>query len=196
MDNIFKKVDKTVAVSIFGGVIVSALVFSKSTKKRIRENIIRIAKSYYGKKEIPQNKGFFDKNFEAEMKAVGFVSGMEWCALFVKLVVLKAFYYNPVRNNLLNKKMNGSTQLTFDFFSKNKGFWKVSITPKVGSIVNWRSVETPASGHFGIVYEVKKNEFYTIEGNKNNQVDVVKHNISEMDKTTGLKLIGFVEFLK
>jgi CHAP domain len=195
MANILKSLDKKVLlISTTGIIATSLLLFSKTEKKRTQERIIKIAESYVGQKEIAPNKGFYDKKFEAEMKAVGFQIDYQWCALFVKLVILKAFYNNTYRFELLKKKMNASTQLTFKYFLQNKGFWKVSTKPKVGAIINWQKISEPSKGHFGIVYKVSGNTFYSIEGNKNNQVSIVKHSLSELNITSGIKLLGFVEF--
>jgi hypothetical protein len=45
-------------------------------------------KKYVGQKEIPENAGFEDIDFETFMIYYGFRKGYSWCALFVRAVVL------------------------------------------------------------------------------------------------------------
>lgn len=70
----------------------------------LRNTIVEVAKSYVGIKEIGNNEGFENADFQTNMKTVGWRSGSPWCNFFTDLVWKEAYnkYYKQTNNiNLL-----------------------------------------------------------------------------------------------
>jgi len=194
--------------SVLTGVIITGLIVKNTVKNTVKsiqgQKIILIAQKYVGKKEIQPNKGFIDKSFEQKMKNTGWLGerivngekteGQPWCAYFVKLVLLESF--KDEKRNAIRKLTNGSTVWTFEAFKKNENkvnWFYISKKPTQGAIAFWKS-QTKEGGHFAIVKSVTKKGFYSIDGNSGQRVRIVKRSFAEFKKTTGNKLIGFVNF--
>ncbi len=168
------------------------------------QNIVSVSMAHVNQQETKNNSGFKDPNFEKKMKWVGWLKGHPWCSYFVELVYKEA---NIKTSNskeieaLLDSLFSGSVAKTFNnfktFIAKNNKFFKISNTPKKGSIVIWRSKTNPLFGHTAVIVDVKSNnEFVTVEGNTNDEggregyeVAVRKRNMSG----NGYKLVGFIE---
>lgn len=129
--------------------------------------IIAVAASYIGALEKPGNKGFYNTEFEAKLRAVGFYTGAPWCAFFTKLVYKEAYADHNGMKAIVNTCGSGGALLTLSNF-KNNGTFTVGEEPKPGAIVIWQLGKT-SSGHAGIVESVdlKTNTMTTIEGNTN-----------------------------
>jgi len=123
-----------------------------------------IAFSYIGKKEIPCNMGFEDKNFEDEMLSVGWQKTYAWCILFCELVWKKAM---PAWAGYFDKMFSASVMQTWNNFKKTD---YNSLTPIVGAIAIWQKYnkgKPTGFGHAGIVTEIYAQSFATVEGNTN-----------------------------
>ncbi len=159
-----------------------------------KKNPVSTAKKFLGQEETSPNKGFKDKGFESLMKNAGWYVGAQWCAFFARLTWLKSL--KGKRLEIANKLLSGSSQQTFlDFKNDSSGLFRVSQTPKVGSIVIWQSTKDSARGHAGIVKKVTANGFETIEGNSNTDGSPgkVARLVHRFDKSpSGLKLRGFI----
>lgn len=162
----------------------------------IQDEIVKVALSYVGKRETPNNSGFTDKDFEKRMKDVGWEKSLSWCSFFCELVWKEA-YNNPVVNKELDKFFSGSATTTYKNFDLS-GTWKTSQKPVKGALAVWRYANG-WKGHIGIVTEVGDGSFKTVEGNTNSEggregIEVAKKNrkIGEPYKEKGLNLIGFV----
>lgn len=168
----------------------------------LRNEIVKVATSYVGKKEKKNNGGFLDPQFEREMRSIGFQTGHAWCMLFVEMVWRKAYkIWNAIADTEMNKLFSASVMQTRNNFvnaGKKHGF-KLSQTGEPGDIVIWQSRRNRALGHTGILTtSVTKNskDFNTIEGNTNASggregVEVARK--YRMIKSSGnLQLIGFI----
>lgn len=127
--------------------------------------IVQAAKFYIGQTEKPNNGGFTNKSFEAEMVKAGFYKGAPWCAFFVKLIWLKAYKDNPHLAETI-KQLNTGGALDTLKKHKSNGTFEVKDNPVPGAIVIWKLGNGP-KGHAGIVTEIKGNIMLTVEGNTN-----------------------------
>lgn len=155
------------------------------------KDIVKIAESYIGQREKPNNSGFVDPKFEKKMKAVGWASGQAWCAYFAELVWKEAgqdvsFFSASAFKTYLNYEATGK---------------KGSSTPVPGALVVWRSMKNGVAGwtgHIGVVTEANIAAFKAIEGNTNaiggrEGVEVAKKDRSfKWQVNTGLQLVGFI----
>jgi len=190
----FIKSHKT-AIATIGGVALlsSFFLFANSTQNRI----IKEAKKYIGVRELGKNQGFNDKSFEKKIRAYGWRPGDQWCAFFVRLVVLSVFKDDLKKSNILKKMLSGSTQLTWKAFVKNQGFWKVSSIPTPGAIICYQSFTDATKGHFGLVYKVEKNRLITIEGNSMVKgIEGVNYSERPLpNQKQTMRLLGFIKIL-
>ena len=132
------------------------------------------AKRLVGIKELGVDQGFDDPKFQQEMESVGWKKGQAWCAYFVKLIWLRT---HPLYRKELKYLISPSTYtLLSNFQNDDSGHYEVSDEPTKGAIVVF-------NGHVGIVWKVKGDVFYTIEGNYSNEVSEVEHNFSEINGT-------------
>lgn len=163
------------------------------------QNIADIALSYMGKREVPGNMGFTDKEFEAKMKAVGFVKSYAWCALFAELVWTEAFAGDTHALAKIKELFSASATKTYKNFDIDKTF-KVSQNPEIGAIAIWRH-GNGWQGHAGIVISVSRetNSIRTVEGNTNAaggregiEVATKLRKIKAAYEPHGLNLIGFI----
>jgi len=157
-----------------------------------------IAQQYIGQKEKPNNSGFQDPKFEADMRALGeWVPSYAWCACFCQMVFRKAY---PERSEELRRLFDPSTRKTFDNF--RTADFKISQKPVLGALVIWASYKGGImqwTGHAGIVSEVvNENIFKSIEGNTSGagsrNGDRVAENTRNCSvKSNGLNVMGFIE---
>ena len=139
---------------------------AKYIQNKFGDLVSALAGKWVGVKEIGENQAFGSDVFQAMMKAVGWKSSEQWCMYFAKAVHTEAFKDNPTELAKINKILNGSTQLSYDFAKNDKsGTYTVSTTPKKGDILIFRNTVT-GKGHAGIVTNVNSNKTVsTIEGN-------------------------------
>jgi hypothetical protein len=157
--------------------------------------IVDIARTYVGKKEIPQNAGFVDQTLENEMLKCGWQKGFAWCAIIAKLWAKKAY----PDNKDLDRLFSASAVQTFNNF-KRAGY-EISEKPVLGSIVIWQRYKDGQrtwQGHAGVVSQViSDKEFKSIEGNSSpigsREGDRVVENPRVISKKeTGLNVLGFI----
>ena len=162
----------------------------------IDKKIVTIAAKYVGQREIPGNKGWRDKAFEAKMKATGWSSGQAWCAYFTELVWTEAYKGTSLLPSIV-ALFSASATATYANFNGSSLF-KVGKVGKPGALAVWR-YGNGWKGHIGIVESVKGSTFVCIEGNTNAAGS--REGIMVMRRTrrtdlphsrSGLNLIGFV----
>lgn len=174
----------------------------------IVQQIIRIAKSFDGIKEVGNNEGWedrfykeFNRSFLELMKTVGWKETHAWCAYFAELVWKLGYAQLDSRMVLkLDKLFSASAVMTWNNFKKSD--FECSHIPKPGAIVIWQSYKAgkqTSSGHAGVVIEVDGNAFISMEGNTNaagsregNQVAEKGHLLTVSKKENGLNLLGFI----
>lgn len=159
---------------------------------------ITLAKQYLGKKEKPNNSGFEDPAFEADMKNFGeWLPTYAWCACFCQMIFRKSY---PEKSDALKKLFDPSTRKTFENFKAAK--YTISQKPIVGALVIWASYvggKMQWTGHAGIVTEiVNDNVFKSIEGNTSGagsrNGDRVNENTRTLSvKSNGLNVMGFIQ---
>ena len=157
---------------------------------------ILLASQYIGKEETPNNSGFKDKQFEADMIKFGaWQKGFPWCCCFARMIFMKAY---PEKASIYKTVLFPGTRQTFDTL-KAKGYSCLPV-PVVGALVLWatyRSGIQQSTGHAGIVTEVfEDGTFKTIEGNgsangSRNGDRVVEHVRDLKIKPNGLNVLGF-----
>lgn len=127
------------------------------------------------------------------MKWAGWYTGAEWCAFFARLVWLKSL---PEKYRTIAKKhLSGSSQQTYVNFANDKsGLFRVSKTPKPGSIVIWQSNTNKAKGHAGIVESVNPLSFTVIEGNRGDAVTRVTYKKTNPNMQSAV-LRGFINIV-
>lgn len=152
----------------------------------LQKAIIKVANNYLGLKEIPQNQGFQDKQFEAKMVQIGWRKGWAWCAMFAKLVWNEAYFslYGEEKAKYAIKNFSPNSQKTFRNFQGND--FKSYPKPKEGAIVIWK--HEGSKGHTGIVVNVDSLtwNFTSIEGNSGDKVNKKFHKIGETN------IMGFI----
>jgi hypothetical protein len=161
--------------------------------------IIKVAESYLGEQETPGNSGWVDKDFERQMRNVGWQPGHAWCSYFCELVMKKAYAGNPMLLNAFDKLFSPSATATFSNFAGSKMF-PVLKKPEPGALVVWRYGQG-WTGHIGIVTsELQGSSFKTIEGNTNKAGE--REGMFVMRKTRmhgatvlskGLNLLGYIK---
>lgn len=161
--------------------------------------IVLAAEFYVGQTEKPNNGGFTNASFEAEMVKAGFYKGAPWCAFFAKLILLKAYTNNVGLKAIINSHFNGSALQTLNNLKANKTF-TIGNAPKVGAVVIWANGKGPA-GHVGIVgsVDLTNNTMQCIEGNTNNsgsregnQVAIKTRTINREFRAKGLNIAGYI----
>jgi hypothetical protein len=162
--------------------------------------LIEAAKKDLGKKEKPGNTGFEDKELEKAMKAVGWAPGWAWCASIQEKWIREAF---PERAADLNGFFVPSAVATFRNLKNAK--FPVSLKPTEGALVFWQRMKNGVpqwQGHAGIVSKViNEIEFYSIEGNTNEQGSregttvLEKHRVINWSLQDGLKVLGFIKIV-
>lgn len=158
--------------------------------------ITQVATNYLGKKEVPGNMGFIDKEFEKKMYAVGFQKTYAWCSLFMELCVKEGSPDFYATHEPLFSASATTTYKNFDL----KGL--TSKIPEIGMGVIWRH-GSGWQGHAGIVVSVNNlnGTFEAIEGNGNASggregIEVVKktRKLKAPYVSNGLNLVGFLKF--
>jgi hypothetical protein len=159
-------------------------------------SITEVANSYLGKREIPGNMGFTDKQFEKKMIDVGFQKTFAWCALFMELCVKEG---NPAFYEANKKLFSASATTSYKNFDIAK---KCSPLPAVGDGVIWRH-GNGWQGHAGIVIGVNTaaGTIDTVEGNTDSkggregiEVSRKQRKLKTPYAARGLNLVGFIKF--
>lgn len=140
----------------------------------IVDKIIAFASWYDGRKEKrgkngEQNQGFYDADFEKEMKSVGWYVGGAWCMFFVILIWIKAFAGDIKSLASIRKTFNGSAKQTADRVIK-EGYFETGLVPEPGAIGIFLKGYGSA-GHAVIVKttDFKNNTMYNVEANTNGE---------------------------
>ena len=174
---------------------------------KIYEAIIQTAYKYLGEKEIPDNRGWYNKALEAVFKSVGWRYGQHWCAYTMELVWREAYkqYFKDNSNftilhgidlantqkclyvdERLTKLCSGNSQKTFRNFEKSDIF-ETGKVPSLGAAVIWKY--KGSSGHTAaavVEIDTDKQVFWSIEGNSGNKVSKNKHKFNEHN------ILGFI----
>lgn len=146
----------------------------------VQRAVVDFARSMVGQKEIPGNQGFENKNFDLQMRRVGFENGWAWCVLFAELCWSQPTY--PGKSQVLTSISDNFTAnavRTFENFERDQtGLFKTTYThAEPGDVVIWLKNRDgqPVKkgiwtlGHAGIVERVIEQGIVCIEGNTNSE---------------------------
>jgi hypothetical protein len=173
-------------------------------KKNDMQQLIDVAKNYINIKELPQNSGFENTEFQSKMEKIGWLKGEAWCATFAKLVFSEAYEGDMTRLVEINQLFSKSAVKTYYNFDESD--WKTQnpdgspiMIPQVGALAVWR-MGMGVSGHIGIVTEVLDNkQFKSIEGNTNNDGSregiAVLERIRTANRSFGLRQLNLLGFI-
>ena len=124
--------------------------------------ILRAASKWVGVKEIYNNQGWDNKEFEAQMKALGWWAGAEWCNFFVKLVVLSCCKEGSKNFKFWQSHLSPATQTTWANLKENSDYHSVSSSPTRGALVIYRNNSDGSKGHIEIVKKVNNDGSYVV----------------------------------
>lgn len=131
------------------------------------DEIVQMAQHYSEQNitEIEPNKGWTDPAYEADMKAIGWEKGDEWCAASAILDWKKGYAAKPAIWAIAKKLVSlNSQQMACNFHADP--VWPTSThIPKLGAMVIWQEGNSAVSGHCGIVVAINGNQFTSVEGN-------------------------------
>jgi len=174
--------------------------------KTSAQTIVDLALAYCraNLQEVQPNKGWTNKAYEADMRAIGWLPGDEWCADSAILVWKKSYSLKPQIWAVARRLLSANCQITANNFHADKIWPTGTKVPKLGAIAIWQSGDSLVNGHEGIVTWVSPDfkSFKTAEGNTSSstQPDIRTgwtyaehtHRIGEPHSLTGLNFIRFV----
>lgn len=170
-------------------------------------NIYDVALMYINEKEIKNNMGFDDKNFQKKLEIVGWLVGQAWCNYFAELVVKDfCYHFNLLEHyKTIDKLFTGSSTQTFKNFQLNNNnyvnkLFSVSSKPQINSIGIFRH-GLSWQGHTVIIGNIVANsKYFTIEGNTNDNgsregIKVCQkiRNFNKPFQKNGLNFIGSIK---
>lgn len=150
----------------------------------ISEVIQNLCSRYLGVREIPENLGFHDLEFQHMIELCGWKVGNAWCALTGELIWKEAYSPWPDVIDELNKLFSANAQKTYTNFKADPN-WETSSEPVIGALVIW--AYEGSRGHLGIVCSISDKAIITFEGNSGNMTKFKKHYWKE-DK----QIMGFI----
>jgi hypothetical protein len=166
----------------------------------IQQAIVRIASKYTGIKEIPQNRGWKNKDFEKKMKAIGWKAPQSWCMYFVKLVLIEA--YEAIGDTKMaewcHKHLNGGVMSSWRKLKPQMTI--VPVTEPEAGLIGFMQNDGKETGHAFVIERVRNlDEIVTIEGNTDASVglregDGVYRRTRWTDNMlkNKLKLVGYI----
>jgi len=162
------------------------------------EIIVGFSKTLLGQQEKSGNAGFKSEWIQKKMIERGFVKGDAWCALAVELVLYET-YQGTAFEDYINRLLSKSAVESYHNLRKS-GPFPCNCIPVPGAAVFWQyyiSNKATWQGHAGIVIDVMKDHYFTIEGNSNSaggregfEWAYKRRDFSK--PLNGLRLLGFV----
>ena len=154
------------------------------------DEIVQIAIDYSDQEitEIQENQGWTDPNYQADMQAIGWVPGDEWCAAAAVLTWKKGYADNP------DVWAHAWQLVSLNCQDMGRNFhadpvWPTSVDmPKPGAIAIFRLGDSTKEGHCGIVTAINGNNFTTVEGNTSSPERPSEHDgwtVAAHDHTVG-----------
>lgn len=190
-------------VAIGGGSILAiALLFFLISFNRARRKVLRCARKWLNVKEKGNNGGWENSTFQQKMLAVGWKPSQEWCAFFVKMVILECCKKGSEAYNWWNSHLSGGTQWNWASLNKEKKskYHEVVSKPEPGTFVIYQNLSDPSHGHTEFVEKVFSDGSYqVISGNspfddKSGQ-GVARKKRSKTGYSTA-RILGFIKILK
>ena len=131
----------------------------------MKENVLRLARSYIGVKQGDARHGELIRKYNAVRPLpVGYKvkTSDNWCAAFVTVIGDLAGV-----SGLIGRECGVHR---FKKIFKDKGIWLGSVNPRPGDIVIFDWQKNGWTDHIGFVEQVKGNQMVTIEGNTSRSV--------------------------
>lgn len=130
---------------------------------------MEVAYKEIGNKEIYNNKiNYNDWYYGKPVQG----NNYPWCCVFVSWCLNESGQLN-----LIKRKQNACRY----FESDNKNL-EVTDKPIYGDVVTFKLNGSKVANHIGFVYKVEDDLMYTIEGNHNNEVALVKRKVTSYHK--------------
>jgi hypothetical protein len=159
-------------------------------------SVIAIASAEVGYLEKKSNKDLNSKtanagksNYTKYGKWFG-LNPAYWCAMFISWIFYKAFGTNEGKKVL--GTYSASCETIRQKFKINKRYY--TSNPKVGDIVFFSGSRHSGANHIAIIYQVKDNKIYTIEGNTSGANGVVDNGGGVSKKSYSIgnsKILGY-----
>ena len=188
----------------FGGTFLAiAFIFFILSFNRVRRKILRHARKWVNVKEISSNAGWDNSTFQKKMEAVGWKNGQEWCAYFVKMIILSCCKSGSDAYKFWQSHLTGGTQWNWATLNKEKNskYFEISKKPIKGSFVIYQNNSDSSKGHTEFVEKVFSDGSYQVisgnspfEGGKSGQ-GVVRKKRSKTGYSTA-HILGFIKILK
>ncbi len=165
----------------------------------IRNQIVKVAKSFIGQEEIRGNLGFKEEQFQEYLETMGWDVGQAWCAYFAELVWKLAYSaFDSTFISRIDELFSAGAVATWNNFSRSD--FKTSDTPEPGDVVIWQHLKNGKphwTGHAGIVIGVSGNSFVAVEGNSNDNGSregyKVVRKVRDLNSQSGFILKGFIK---
>lgn len=167
----------------------------------LQQQILTTAQSLIGITEIPQNQGWHNAEFQADMTSIAhWTHGQSWCAQTQRVVWHKSFLVaDPGNIHLLARYFSANCMETWLNFRKSPEFKTSPTVPVIGALAIWRH-GTTEMGHMGCVSLISGPvNFASIEGNTSNngsrEGNIIwenHHLIGKPYNANSLNLVGFV----
>ena len=183
------------AAATAAAIIATVAIIRRSPGRRI----IRTAKKYVGIRELGNNNGWNDPDFQQKMASVGWKNGEQWCAYFVKMILLEIS--KGKAKEYFKKTASANTQITWNNFQTPSKYHEVSQKPSRGSLIIYQGISDPSHGHIEIYVAPGKNGAYkVISGNtyftEGGQGVVMKERAANDMQRQGLKTLGYIKIKK
>jgi len=164
----------------------------------LNEKIVEVASRYIGEKELINNSGFVNKEFEEKMRKMGWVKGQAWCMYFVKLCIYEAtkeLFDESIAEKRI-KQLSGHVLSNWQLLGKS---YKKYTKADKGYIGFMRKPGT-TKGHVFIVKKSDALGVETIEGNTNGRgsregdgvYTKYRKTANMIGETTSLQLLGYI----
>lgn len=114
--------------------------------------------------EIEYNDWYYGKHVKGDE--------YPWCCVFICWCLDQSSQLN-----LIKRKTNACR-----FFESDNADLEVIDMPRYGDVVTFKFNGSKTANHIGFVYKVEDDRMYTIEGNHNNEVAIVKRKLSSYHK--------------
>ena len=183
------------AAAVAAIITTAAIIIRNSPGRRI----IRTAKKYVGIRELGNNNGWDNTDFQQKMVAVGWKNGEQWCAYFVKMILLEISKGKAAE--FFKKAASANTQITWNNFQTPSKYHEVSQKPSKGALIIYQGISDPSHGHIEIYAGPGKNGAYkVISGNtyftEGGQGVVMKERAANDMQKQGLKILGYIKIKK
>lgn len=162
--------------------------------------VLRRARRYVGIREVQTNAGFSDARFQEMMRSAGWYSSAQWCAFFVRMVLLSLCRPGSEGYKFWNGRISANTNVTWDNLQRpDSRFFEISDTPLPGSIAIYGGIVPDYRvGHIEFVDRVFRDGSYSVVSGNDTFPDGTQGVVASRRKATGpnaskYKILGFIK---